>query len=270
MPAVWKRILSASLMIPAVLLLIFKGSPAVFAVAIGLLVILALHEFYILASCPLATAGRIAGLALGSAIVLLPPTGWISPLDVLLFGSVLLGGIGLVDCREIETSTRAWIHSVFGLIYVALPLSLLYPLRFEALGQSGEYRILFLLIPQWLQDTAAFFIGSRWGRHRMAPAISPKKSWEGAVAGLAAAVLGGLLFHFFVLQGSEFGRVLVYSLVLGATGQISDLGESLFKRAVCAKDSSQIIPGHGGVLDRIDGLLFAAPVYWLLLRYWPL
>ena len=257
-------------MIPLVLWLILAGKPIVFSAAIAALILLALHEFYDLLPAPLALPGKWLGLLLGACLPFAGGNPRFPWPEFFLAGSLLLGLISLLDSRSLEIRARNWTHALFGLIYVALPLSLLVPLRFDPLsGIAGEYRLFFLLVPQWLQDTAAFFIGSRWGRHRMAPAISPKKSWEGAAAGLAAALAGSLLIRWFAFPAADHVTVLVYGLLLGAAGQASDLAESLFKRAVGVKDSSRIIPGHGGVLDRIDGLLFACPVYWLLLRYWP-
>ncbi len=280
MSSVWKRILSAAVMIPAVLWVSLYGHPFLFACVTALLALSALKEYYDLSPVQVSFSCRLAGMILGLFLLVsfLPQAtipfsmGWLpQTMDILLLGMVTMGLIALTDSRNLEQRAQSWMYGVFGLIYVALPLALLVAVRFGFSGEKkGGYLLLFLLIPQWFQDTAAFFVGRKWGHHRMAPLISPKKSWEGSVAGIVAAMLCGLCFYFWLFPDSGFFQILIFSLLLGAAGQASDLGESLIKRAAGVKDSSQIIPGHGGVLDRIDGLLFAAPLYWLLLRSWPI
>ncbi len=130
-------------------------------------------------------------------------------------------------------------------------------------GAAWVYLVLGLT---WADDSAAYFVGSRWGRHKLAPALSPHKSWEGAAAGLAAAILAALLVAaLFGLPLSPLQAILI-GAAGGISGQLGDLAESLIKRQIGIKDSSNLIPGHGGVLDRIDSMLFTAPtVYYTLI-----
>ncbi|MBI1800774.1 MAG: phosphatidate cytidylyltransferase [Chloroflexi bacterium] len=121
----------------------------------------------------------------------------------------------------------------------------------------------------WTADTTAYFVGTRYGRHRFSPRISPKKSWEGALAGGAAGWLVGVLWASAALPGLTLVHGAVLSALVVVAGMIGDLAESLIKRQVSAKDSGGLIPGHGGVLDRIDSLLFAFPAA-LLYAVWVL
>jgi phosphatidate cytidylyltransferase len=267
---IMKRILSALVLIPLVILLVQYAPAPVFALALALLTGLALGEFYAIARKSGAACQQVWGIAVGVAVVATVARDWMRPEEILLAGTLISGCLCLFSEKPLEQLARGWVFTVFGWIYIAVPISLLYSLRYGDYRQSGAKLIFFLLVLQWLQDTAAYFVGSAWGRHKVAPLISPKKSVEGSIAGLLAAVAGGTAFHFLVFDSTRLPQILLLSLALGIIGQMSDIAESLFKRAAAVKDSSQLIPGHGGVLDRIDGLLFATPAFWLLLRHWPI
>jgi phosphatidate cytidylyltransferase len=148
---------------------------------------------------------------------------------------------------------------------------------------AGAFYLLYLLLVVWAGDIFAYFVGKSMGRHLMASRISPKKTWEGAAASLVASVgVGWLLFHYalplsswllraglierrdgiFGLEQPSMGPIIVLTIVLNIAAQLGDLVESLIKRGAGVKDSGAILPGHGGMLDRIDALLFAAPVLW--------
>ena len=170
--------------------------------------------------------------------------------------------------------------SSFAFAYIALPLAMLVQLRQQ---WAGAFSLLYLLLVVWAGDIFAYFVGRSVGRHLMAPRISPKKTWEGAAASLAASlVVGSLLFTYalqisslllrvgliqrrdglFGLEKPELWPIILLTVVLNIAAQLGDLVESLIKRGAGVKDSGTILPGHGGMLDRIDALLFAAPVLW--------
>jgi phosphatidate cytidylyltransferase len=157
-----------------------------------------------------------------------------------------------------------------GLLIIVWPLSFLALLR-ELRGEGPLYSIgrdatFFLVALIWVQDTTAWAVGKSFGKHRLAEVISPKKSWEGAVGGLAGAVLISVILRETVFP-HLFGRVeaVVAALILGALAQASDLAESLVKRCFGVKDSSNLLPGHGGVLDRFDSFLFSTPFLYFYL-----
>jgi phosphatidate cytidylyltransferase len=169
---------------------------------------------------------------------------------------------------------------VFAFTYIALPLGMLVQLRQQ---WAGAFLLLYLLLVVWAGDIFAYFIGRSIGRHLMAPRISPKKTWEGAAASLAASLaVGVVLFHYalplssamlnaglierrdglFGLEKPALWPIILLTIAINMAAQLGDLVESLIKRGANVKDSGAILPGHGGMLDRIDALLFAAPLLW--------
>ena len=181
---------------------------------------------------------------------------------------------------ELHGGYPAAAASVFAFVYIALPMGMLVQLRQQ---WAGAFYLLYLLLVVWAGDIFAYFVGKSVGRHLMSPRISPKKTWEGAAASLAASVaVGWLLFHYalplssallrvglierrdglFGLEQPALGPVILLTIALNIAAQLGDLVESLIKRGAGVKDSGAILPGHGGMFDRIDALLFAAPVLW--------
>jgi phosphatidate cytidylyltransferase len=159
-------------------------------------------------------------------------------------------------------------------------MGMLVQLRQQA---AGAFYVLYLLLVVWAGDIFAYFVGKSMGRHLMASRISPKKTWEGAVASVVASVaVGWTLFHYalplssnmlrmgliqrrdglFGLEQPAMGPIIALTIILNIAAQLGDLVESLIKRGARVKDSGAILPGHGGMLDRIDAMLFAAPVLW--------
>jgi phosphatidate cytidylyltransferase len=131
----------------------------------------------------------------------------------------------------------------------------------------GTAALLTLFVVVWMGDTLAYFGGKALGRHKLYPAVSPKKTLEGSVAGLAGSVGGALLVDALVPTGLSPLSLVLLGLAGGAIEQAGDLSESVLKRCVGIKDSGNLLPGHGGMLDRIDGLLFAAPVVWAFFTF---
>lgn len=188
-----------------------------------------------------------------------------------VFGILSLGL--LVYCvflRPVEEVMADASASIFCLVYVGFTLLALPALREEANGPS---LVAFLLCVVWAGDTAALYIGRAWGRHKLAPTLSPNKSWEGALGSVAGSLLvtGGLLALASQLQTWNSVRLsypedvwywLALAVVVNVAGQVGDLAESALKRSAGVKDSGTLLPGHGGILDRIDALLLAAPVLW--------
>jgi phosphatidate cytidylyltransferase len=131
---------------------------------------------------------------------------------------------------------------------------------------QGGYLIIAILVSIWVCDSAAYFLGTALGKHKLMPRISPNKSWEGAIAGFIFSVLTMIAAKALFLEFLEWRDTIVIGIIVGILGQCGDLIESMIKRDSRVKDSSNIIPGHGGILDRFDSLLFTAPAVYLYLK----
>jgi phosphatidate cytidylyltransferase len=165
------------------------------------------------------------------------------------------------DIRQVAGETAL---VCFGFLYVPLLLSHLVLLR---LDPHGSQWIFLLLVIVMTGDSAAYYTGSSFGRHKLYEAVSPKKSIEGALGGLAGSLVGALLFRQFFFPELALVHCIAVTLPAAAMGQLGDLFESLLKRSCGVKDSGTIVPGHGGILDRLDSVLFAAPVLFYYLRF---
>ena len=287
-----KRIATAVVLIPIVLALILRAPVPVLAVVAALVALLTISEFLKLTESygvqPLRLPTYIftglffLALAISaSGETPLPATGRL--LIALAFAAAIAPFLALsilmlrVDLRSGYPAAAA---SVFAVTYIALPMGMLVQLREQA---AGAFYVLYLLLVVWAGDIFAYFVGKSIGRHLMSPRISPKKTWEGAVGSLVGSVaVGWLLFRhaeqissallhvalitrpggMFGLEVPDMGPVVLLTIVLNVAAQLGDLVESLIKRGASVKDSGAILPGHGGMLDRIDALLFAAPVLW--------
>lgn len=162
--------------------------------------------------------------------------------------------------------------TILGILYIGLFSSALIAIRefypnINDLYHRGGYVIISMLATIWVCDSAAFFGGTAFGKHKLFPRISPNKSWEGALFGFVFAILTMLLAKLVVLDFLSWANVIVLGVIIGIIGQLGDLVESSIKRDAGVKDSSFIIPGHGGIFDRFDSLLFSAPAIWLYLKY---
>jgi len=286
-----KRIATAVVLIPIVMLLVLRAPVpvlAVFAAAVALVTVqefLKLTESYGVQPLRLPTyifAGLLFLLLAVSAV----ETPQVSALKFVLgvaFASAIAPFTFLtIAMRRAQLSGAypAAAASSFAFVYIALPMAMLVQLRQQ---WAGAFWLLYLLLVVWAGDIFAYFVGRSVGRHLMAPRISPKKTWEGAAASLAASlVVGTLLFTYalqissfllrvgliqrrdgmFGLEKPELWPIILLTVVLNIAAQLGDLVESLIKRGAGVKDSGNILPGHGGMLDRIDALLFAAPVLW--------
>jgi phosphatidate cytidylyltransferase len=272
-----KRILTATVLIALVFGLIFFGNQLALIIISAIVALLAAYEY-------------VALTRSGDEVV---PVWWLLPAVAILFlvtyyrplEAVLpvLSFLGLslltiVAFREAASGHLDRVLPIsaagfFGLIYIAYPLSLL-PLIWAS--ENGPTLLIFLMLVVWTGDIAALYVGKAYGRRKLAPALSPNKTQEGALASIAGSVLiAAILAGVCELLGQHGSTVLHISQPLWQTlllaalvniaAQIGDLLESALKRGVGVKDSGAMLPGHGGILDRIDALLVAAPVLWYLL-----
>jgi phosphatidate cytidylyltransferase len=176
--------------------------------------------------------------------------------------TVILGVLlPLTRVGNLQTMGIRWFASVATPLYVGQLLSL--ALLRTDLKEDGAGFVLMTLMFAWMADTGGYFAGRFLGRHKLFPSVSPKKTWEGFFGALGGALFGALLAHYWYLPSIPLEHALPLALVAGTLGQLGDLAESLIKRATAHKDSGNIIPGHGGMLDRIDALLIVSPVVYL-------
>ncbi len=162
--------------------------------------------------------------------------------------------------------------TLLGIFYLGIFGSTLIGIRefypnVDELYYNGGYLIISIFASIWICDSAAFFGGTALGKHKLFVRVSPKKSWEGAIFGFIFAILAMILAKFIVLDFLSIKNAIAIGFITGTIGQIGDLTESLLKRDAGVKDSSNLIPGHGGIFDRFDSLLFSAPVIYLYLTY---
>lgn len=289
-----QRIATAVVLIPLVLLLVLKAPLYLIALVCALIALLAIAEFLKLATHyavqPLAVA-TYAFVALFFVYVIIVSTGR-TPLDAtaaVLYGLAVAAALApFVFLTVAMSKTRAELvagypaaaASVFAFAYIAIPMTLLVELRQLS---AGAIWTIYTLLVVWAGDIFAYFVGKTLGRHRMSPRISPNKTWEGAVASVLASVIVGTLWiqhangisswllhmgliarrdGMWGLQPPHLGPIILLSVVVNLAAQLGDLVESLIKRGAGVKDSGAILPGHGGMLDRIDAMLFAIPVVW--------
>jgi phosphatidate cytidylyltransferase len=254
----WSRIVVGAALLPIVLYLVWLGDWWLFGLALvgG---IVALHELYAMARGlrPLVLAGY-AGLLFSLLGAELGGVRWLvaGVVGTFLFAFVVFG---VSDARPSFTAAMA--TTILGVVWVAGGLALLLILR--DIPEHGRLAVFTVLLAVWADDTAAFFVGRLIGRHRMAPTISPKKTWEGFVAGAIAAVA----VCFFALYKQHFlsnGAAIALGGAVALSATLGDLFESAVKRDLGTKDSGRILGGHGGVLDRIDAQLFAIPAAYVI------
>jgi len=257
-----KRIITALFGIPILALVIWFDTPLPwFTVLAAVWGLLAVFEFYRLIAVSRVKALTVFGLLWTLFFILSPHFGGNSVVSLLLISAMVLPLSWLVLRPQAEGTFLNWAGMMAGILYVGWLLSLMVALRLEA----GRIWIYFIFFTTFGSDTAAFFIGRALGRHRLAPRISPKKTWEGAVAGVLCAVLMSLLFTLdtplFLPIG--YGQAVLLGLLVSVFGQLGDLVESLLKRNTGAKESGNTLPGHGGFLDRMDSVVFAGVVVYL-------
>ncbi|HEY1528071.1 MAG TPA: phosphatidate cytidylyltransferase [Candidatus Angelobacter sp.] len=294
-----KRVLTAVVLIPVVLVIVFKAPLWLFVPVVGVFTVIGLREYLSMVEASGLKAFRwptyvLGLLPLAALLAVSLPEIWhphYVPLDLpyqsdllplwlaICFIAPATFGAMLVFRKELRTGMASVSACVFGIFYVALPLSLTVDLRDNP---SQRFLLIFILFSVWAGDIAAYYVGKNFGRRKLAPIVSPNKSWEGAIASVVASVgMAALVFHFQnqiteLFSGESglwkptfpaspyfripWGHVVALGIITNIAAQFGDLFESAVKRGVGVKDSGTLLPGHGGLLDRVDALLFAFPV----------
>ncbi len=257
-----KRLISAAVLIPTVLGIVQYGSLELFSVFVLALVLVGWFEY----ARMMRRMGVVGSPVLG-AVLCVGLTAcfywnahyliWLAAAPVSFFIATIWAQ------RELKASLDHVGYSLLGVIYVSGLMSFLILLRGQ---EAGATLIYFLFVVIWLTDTGAFVAGKTMGKTSLAPKISPGKTVEGAIGGVVGSLLGGLLAQFAFWQNLPLNHCLIMALFCGIISQFGDLTESMFKRSAGVKDSGTLIPGHGGVLDRLDSLMFAGPALYCYLQ----
>jgi phosphatidate cytidylyltransferase len=275
----WKRLLTGAILIPVVVAIVWWAPLGVVAILATVVAALALMEFFVLAeqsgSHPYPFWTLISSSAIFFAqwasvqsrtwrlsgdlrLMRLSPV-LAPPLELVLL--VFVVGLALTvfsSKRPLKNALGDMGASVTAVIFIALPLST--TIRLVAVDVLGPKLLLFALALVWAGDTLAYFVGKYFGRRQMAPSLSAKKTWEGAAANLIGSLIVGAAFAGPLRIDPR--QCMIMAGLANVAGQIGDLLESAYKRSAGVKDSGTLLPGHGGVLDRIDALILAAPAVW--------
>jgi phosphatidate cytidylyltransferase len=282
----WKRVATALVLIPIVVAIVLFTNTAVVAMATSIITVLALWEYFALGDAIGHRAYRFwtifCALLLifsqwfptlfidgGVAICIRVLNSAVHPLDLSLLSPVnpfFLFVLGLTVLtlwtrRPLVEALPAAGISSSALLLVAFPLS--FAVRLHGIPAFGPKLLLFALAITWAADTTAYFVGRALGKHPLAPHISPKKTWEGSIASMFGSLVVAYAFSFWIRI--PLPHLLIMAATGNTAGQMGDLLESAYKRSAGVKDSGGLLPGHGGILDRIDALILCIPVIWYYL-----
>lgn len=266
------RILTALVGIPLIVAAIHFGG-IVYMAFVGCVILLCLYEYSLVLTAgkrPVHTISLMLWGCVMAAVALLGrthPEGLTLPdnLYPLAISTVL---VGVLVC-EVLTPKRSWerVCNTFMGVFL-IPWALAHLINIRDIANYGEYLTLFMMITVWVSDTGAYFSGRFLGKHKLNKEVSPKKTWEGAIGGTLLAVGGAIVMRNLFLSTLLTMQTAIWlGLLVAVVGQISDLAESVIKRSTGVKDSSNLLPGHGGFLDRFDSYLLLAPVFYYVVLY---
>ncbi len=261
-----KRLPTALVLLGLLFLLIQYAPPLVFYLVLLAFIGGALIEFYNLAARRNLSPQR--GFGLSFALVISAAFYFRSiPFEMALFSGLLISGFYFVYTvripERLPSFPASFAITLVGALYISFPMSFLYWIRLD----HGPFFLYFLFSVIFLGDSGAYFIGAPFGRKKMTPVASPNKTWEGSAGGILFAVVGAVAAQMLLLRNVPIWKAVLCGVLVHVAAQISDPLESLFKRAAGVKDSSNALPGHGGLLDRIDSLILAGPLFYFIVTY---
>jgi phosphatidate cytidylyltransferase len=262
----YKRVISGLLFLPIFYIVAWELPPVYFTALVLAAVAVGQYEFYRMAQARGSHPLHALGIAVGALMVLefyhplFPELGTFLPVAA---SALLIMIARLFSPRPVDGAIEDAASTFLGVFYVAMLFAYQVGIR---TGEDGKQWLVFLYFIIWASDIGAYSIGIPFGKHRLYEKVSPKKSLEGLLGSLVASAAMALLCRSWFMPRIGAGEAISIALTLAVVGTVGDLVESLFKRAAGVKDSGTIIPGHGGVLDRMDSMLFAAPVLYYYLR----
>jgi phosphatidate cytidylyltransferase len=262
----YTRELTALIGAPVAIWIIGWGHEYVFDAAMALICVLALYEFLALGKAK----GYDVSVPLCIGIMLFILAGFIVndiSVELGMFAALLIIPASyVITNKSLEDSLPSSAIAVLATTYVGMLGGSLIRLRNDF--PEGYKLVYFLLLVVWLGDSGAYYVGRQFGKHKLSPRISPKKTVEGLVGGVTASVIAAVVIHFTFFPAFPILHAVIAGVILSICGVIGDLAESMWKRSAAVKDSGTLIPGHGGFLDRFDSILFTAPIlycYWTLI-----
>lgn len=262
-----KRIITSLVALPLLISIICLGGPFLFslvAIAAGLI---ALNEYYGIwfngqnRNFPL----EAAGYASVPCLIYSAYTGRMDMATIVVLCNIFLSAlIAVISAKKQAVNTSAMAGQILGICYVPMSLSFFVAIRNFDNGIAWLFLVFFIV---FASDTGAYYAGTYFGKHKLCPEVSPGKTWEGFFGGLALVLVMGMVFRFFFFKDTSVSEILTLSFFTGLVAPLGDLFESMLKRSAGVKDSGKILPGHGGLLDRIDAMLFAAPAVYAFKTY---
>lgn len=246
------------------------GGEVSFAIFFVLLMAGAMWEFYELTRKMEANPQKIWGIAGGILLFILFYLTATGHSKSSIFALLIGWGLVSVVIELFSNKNRPFLNIAFtwmGLVYIGLPIAMLLGIAYrENIYQYNAHLVLSYFILIWTYDTMAYVCGLLWGKHKLFERISPKKTWEGAVGGLFFALLAAYLLSNFFKELTSY-QWFTFAILVSVFGTLGDLAESMLKRSIGVKDSGNILPGHGGLLDRFDALFLAVPAIYLFLQF---
>ena len=246
-----KRVATALVLVPVVVWVVLAAPEWALKAVLAAIGLIAFHEYDQIAGENDLHRPGWAGMIAGLAFMVAPAP------DVVIVMAAIVGMLLALRVRDLKDALAGSAVFVFGVVYIfgAWRCAI-------ALHAISPHWLMFALLLSWIGDTAALYVGKTFGRHRMAPRVSPGKTWEGAAGSLAGGVIGGVVYAHFFFSGVPWFQVAGLAAVGNVAGQVGDLCESAMKRGAGVKDSGTSLPGHGGWLDRIDSTLFSVPAVY--------
>ncbi len=255
-----KRAITALVLVPIAVYSVLFAPSQVFLAVVVLFAVLCFREY-----ARITEAHAIPGYVAGILILVAP----LNQAALILFLTALAALCLTMSSQDFAHGARRAAALVMGVAYIFgswKTAILLHEIDAPAYRNvaAGHYWLMFALIVNWIGDTGAYYVGRKYGRHKLAARVSPGKSWEGAAASAVAGLIFGMIYLPLTITGLPLWAAGAISLIANAAGQVGDLAESALKRGAGVKDSGTLLPGHGGMLDRLDSSLFAMPVVYTL------
>ncbi len=251
-----KRILTALVLTPLVVWVVLAGPQWALLTLLALVGLIAFHEFDTIAGAQGVAKSGYVGMAAGLILLFTPEPAWVAI-------AILAVALMVVELRQADLAKAmpGAATALLGVVYIFGAWRCAIALR-----AISPHWLMIALLVSWAGDTAALYVGRTLGRHKLAPRVSPSKTWEGSVGSVVGGILAAAVYAHYLIPSAPLAAVLGVATAGNIAGQLGDLCESAFKRGAGVKDSGTTLPGHGGWLDRIDSSLFSIPVVYALLR----